>query len=276
MLKYLLAFAFFFGMAVFVACQDERAAQEGAQKPEHLASGAASAKSDAQHPQQNVPDSERHLPGWYGFFRWPNGTTTWAIILTLLAIAEQTKETAKAAKSAQESAKATRDSIPHQEKAAKAAFLNAQAVINAERPWIVVEVISRDSDDWFEIIATNYGRTPAQIVGANAQRSHNMQFSDLPPDPPTYTENPRPHDQPFLITDAEWTIEKFNLFKNSKFEGVTEYPMLCWGVVHYRDTVGSAEIEGGAREHDTWYCFMYDRRTESFRPAGAPRYTRYT
>jgi hypothetical protein len=108
MLKYLLIFAFFLGMAVFVSCQDERAAQESAQKAENLASAAIAAKPDTNHPQEHVPQTERHLPSWYGFFRWPNGTTAWAIVLTLMAIAEQTKETAKAAKAAQESAEAAR------------------------------------------------------------------------------------------------------------------------------------------------------------------------
>ncbi len=47
-------------------------------------------------------------------------------------------------------------------KAAKAALLNAQAVINAERAWIVVSVES-PAPNQFNFIATNVGRTPANV-----------------------------------------------------------------------------------------------------------------
>jgi len=139
MLKYLAIFAVIFTLAVYIARQDQLAATESAQKTAHLDQSAIPAKADEKQPQENVPKTRWHTPSWLiGFFRWPNGTTTWAVILTLMAIAEQTKETAKAAKAAEKSAKATEDSIPHQEKAAEAALLNAQAVINAERAWITV------------------------------------------------------------------------------------------------------------------------------------------
>jgi hypothetical protein len=86
-------------------------------------------------------------------FGWPEGITTWAILLTLLAIAEQTSQTRVAAE-------ATRE-------AAKAALLNAQAVINAERPWILV-VIEPDTSQMggFNVYFTNKGRTPAIVLGA--------------------------------------------------------------------------------------------------------------
>jgi hypothetical protein len=52
---------------------------------------------EEKHPQENVPDAEEHPPSWFRFFRWPDGTTTWAIIFTLIAIAAQTEQTKKAA-----------------------------------------------------------------------------------------------------------------------------------------------------------------------------------
>jgi hypothetical protein len=108
MWKYLLICAFFLGMAVFVARQDERAAQKRTQNAKHLDNCTVIAKADTEHPQENVENTERDTPGWYGFFRWPNGTTTWAIILTFLAIVWQSSETRK-------SADAARDSIKLQE-----------------------------------------------------------------------------------------------------------------------------------------------------------------
>src|SRR5664280_778002 len=109
--KYLLGIVILCGLTLFVARQDERATQESAQKAAQLRNGAVSAKPNEQHPQENVEDTAWHTPGWYGFFRWPTGTTTCAIILTLLAIAEQTAQTAKAARETEKSAKAAADNI---------------------------------------------------------------------------------------------------------------------------------------------------------------------
>jgi hypothetical protein len=96
MWKYLATFALIFVLAVYVSIQDKLTAQQSAQQSAHLDKGADSAKTDENRPQENVPDTKRDTPSWYNFFRWPDGVTTWAIILTLLAIAEQTKLTAKA------------------------------------------------------------------------------------------------------------------------------------------------------------------------------------
>lgn len=108
-------FAVIFGLAVYVARQDERAAQEAAQNAAHFGNKTVLTKTEGEHSQGNVGNTERNAPSWYGFFRWPNGTTTWAIILTLLAIAEQTKETAKAAKASAKAAEAAERSITLQE-----------------------------------------------------------------------------------------------------------------------------------------------------------------
>jgi len=183
MLKYFLAFVFFLGMAIFVARQDERSAQESAQKAKNLASAAISAKSDTEHPQKNIDDTERNSPGWRSFFRWPNGTTAWAIVLTLLAVAEQAKETAKAAKAAEKSAKATEDSIPHQAKAADAALVNAQALINAERALIDIELMEEDITKSYTLYwmrAINYGKTPAIITEAALGRGYWAAIGDIP------------------------------------------------------------------------------------------------
>jgi hypothetical protein len=83
-------------------------------------------------------------------------------IVTCVVIAWQSWETGKAAQAAK--------------KAAEAALMNAQAVINAERAWIVVGV-EFPKFDQFVFKATNVGRTPAKITsiwGANAvQRIRN-------------------------------------------------------------------------------------------------------
>ena len=106
MRKYVFAVVAVLGMAFFVASQDERAARDCADKAAQLTKGAFPAISDKEHSQENIEDTERYLPRWYGIFRWPTGTTTWAMILTLLAISEQTQQSRKAAQASAVSAKA--------------------------------------------------------------------------------------------------------------------------------------------------------------------------
>jgi len=65
MKKYIASFALIFALAVYVSVQDK-------------------------HPVQDSAHREWNAPSWYGFVRWPDGAATWAVLLTLLAIAEQT------------------------------------------------------------------------------------------------------------------------------------------------------------------------------------------
>lgn len=65
MTKYIASFALIFALAVYVSVQDK-------------------------HPVQDSAHREWNAPRWYGFVRWPDGAATWAVLLTLLAIAEQT------------------------------------------------------------------------------------------------------------------------------------------------------------------------------------------
>jgi hypothetical protein len=104
---------------------------------------AAVAKGDDSEAGNNADDACKP-PVWARYFAWPEGVGAWAVILTLFIIAWQSIE--------------TRD-------AAKGAFLNAQAVINAERPWIVVSIKTIQGPmGGFKIYARNKGRTPALVI----------------------------------------------------------------------------------------------------------------
>jgi hypothetical protein len=78
--KYLVSIAVILVLAVYVSRQDERAAQQSAQRT-------------ASRDNSSLTKTEQTL---YSFFRWPDGVTTWAIILTLWAIAEQSRDTRRA------------------------------------------------------------------------------------------------------------------------------------------------------------------------------------
>jgi hypothetical protein len=108
MLKYLVAIVVVFGMAFVVARQDQHAADQSAQKSAQHHEVAVATNPNEDHSQENIENPTGDGPRWYvlylySLFRWPNGTTTLAIVLTLLAIAEQAKETAASTKAMRDS-----------------------------------------------------------------------------------------------------------------------------------------------------------------------------
>lgn len=95
-------------------------------------------------------------------------------IITFIVIGWQSYETRRAATAAKESA--------------KAAELNAQAFINSERPWIVVEPkMVPYTGMTFRLQAANVGRTPAEILWDEPRGTDFMICDDDDlPDPPPY------------------------------------------------------------------------------------------
>jgi hypothetical protein len=122
--------------------------------------------ADENNSPENVPSPEQKAPswcGWFDFFRWPNGTTAWAIILTLIAIAEQTGQTRKAA---------------------DAAFLNAQYVANAERALLLFTVEKKHIQGSpgaaiFRIKVVNYGKVPARRLEISQPLHATMTLKDF-------------------------------------------------------------------------------------------------
>jgi hypothetical protein len=275
MWKYIAVFAVVFGVTVYVARQDERAAQQAA----HLSNNASPAKPDTEHPQKNISDAERHTPTWYTFFRWPSGTTTWAIILTLLAIAEQTSQTAKAAK-------ATRDSVGYMEQQAgimdgqleamkssgeqtkalvesadlqakqllnmaKAARLSAESVINSERPWMFINIVmdiglvGSDPPVNFRVKFVNTGRTPAEVISFEQHLEPRKSTDDLPV-PPKYStpdEHVLRHTR-LVAQGAEWHDSESYFSLQSNFNGDnwkeiknSTVRAVYWGRLRYRDLI---------------------------------------
>lgn len=102
MWKYLAVLLFLAVATIFVARQDERAAQQRNHESAHTNHSLFTCVANPEQSQSNAKDAERDCSSWFGFFRWPNGTTTWAILLTLWALVEQTRETKRATDSQRE------------------------------------------------------------------------------------------------------------------------------------------------------------------------------
>jgi hypothetical protein len=162
-----------------------------------------------------------------------------------------------------------RQQLPEIKKSAEAANLNALAVINAERAWIVFELID-DGGGVFRSVMTNYGRTPAQVMGYNIQRSATMTLDDIQNHPAPYEDDPTRPGQPFLVQDEAWDIERIKINDPGwTLPGTVKKPFLYWGVIHYRDTIRNSE-------HDTWFLRRYTASRNEFLIVGPPRYNTYT
>jgi hypothetical protein len=222
--------------------------------------------SDASQGTQNANKPE-HYPSWVDTFTWPDGATVWALFLTLLVIAWQSTE--------------TRD-------AAKASLLNVQALINIERPWLFITVersqIFETLDEWFDVVPTNRGRTPAEIISFSLPAVAIVtNESDLPskpaygttlfPDSPVIALAGEPA-QTFIQVDGAdfrklWKTEENRLrIMNS------DEKAYAFGIVCYRDLLGDSK----AKPHETRWCFRYMPDVPEGRliPSGPKNYIRYT
>jgi len=266
MLKYLVVFALVFGLAIYVSIQDEHAAQQPAQKATQPDKTTPSDKANEDHPQKETTYPERNTPNWYGFFRWPLGTTTWAIVLTLMAIAEQTKQTARAAN------------------------ISERAVIASLRPRLEVKHVflvpdktitgrPEDGDEWrIGCVIANVGGSKADIAESNMTiTTLGVGTLDglLPPVPPYGTAYSF---RPFVIESGERRKETVALGAN--MEGmdlrVTYYaarkrgsaietnPIICFGFFRYQDESGVFRLTGFG-----WSWNAYDM---SFRRLNHPNY----
>src|ERR1035437_6821527 len=103
MRKYVVAFVVIFGLSVYVSHQTQRIAEQGAQQTTQASSATPTSSAQDNHAQQDEKKPKWYIQFLYRLFTWPEGVTAWAIILTLMAIAEQTKQTTRAAEAAEAS-----------------------------------------------------------------------------------------------------------------------------------------------------------------------------
>jgi hypothetical protein len=126
MLKYLLLLATVVAaLTIYVAVEDHHCPNDHKQDREQLTASASKETPDNQT-KTGVDNSEGQCPRWYKFFAWPDGVTVWAILFTLLVVAKQTVETAKSTTAGQIAAEAAKDS--------------ANALIDSERAWLLIEI----------------------------------------------------------------------------------------------------------------------------------------
>ncbi len=220
-------------------------------------------------PKRAFAYSNNGSPLWYSKPEW------WllgATVLTLLVIGWQAWETRR-------SAQAMRDAIPLQQKVADAALLNAQAVVNSERPWIAIFAIPEDGGYCFK--ASNLGRTPAEIVSFSSELKCVKKLSELPIVPiyeTEYTPTIR-----LLVPGGQLGQADLRLLSSQKFidhvsdclqKMDTSFPVLYFRVVYKNSLSRTSEISS----YESRTCFTCACRNSSstLQVCGSEEYNRHT
>jgi hypothetical protein len=144
MLKYFLVFVLLLATSVLITGQYQKYTHNPAAPSENSGS-APIASTNPPKSTTDAEDAERDHPHWYLAFQvfgWPNGITVWALFLTLMALAEQTGQTRKAAEATQDSAKATEDAARAGQDSATAALKSVKLQQAQLRQWV------ETSDEW--------------------------------------------------------------------------------------------------------------------------------
>jgi hypothetical protein len=141
---------------------ENRKAQEG-DDAQGSSPRAAVGPPDGNKGAQNA-DKPHHHPDWIDTFAWPEGATTWALLLTLIVIGWQSTETRVAARGS--------------EKSAEAALRTVQIMADSERPWIVAHMeqanrscLLDNGNVRFTWTVKNVGKSPAKLIESGAMVS---------------------------------------------------------------------------------------------------------
>lgn len=173
--------------------------------------------------------------------------------------------------------------------AANAALLNATAIINSERPWIVVTLIRHENAKYYfkggeqEVfgirytpVFKNYGRTLAQIISIRICSRVINSIESLPAVPEYVDGLPAAFQNALLIIPrGRWKDEYTDvsvIVLPEQFENIKSGRQLfiCFGRIEYRDVLKPDVL------HETRFSFVYRYRINDFVIEGPSGYTKYT
>lgn len=138
------------------------------------------------------------------------------------------------------------------QRAANASLLNAQALVDSERPWLIAEPIANERNSrFYELRITNFGRTPARFIRGDAKYVHTTR-PDMLPTPPTYSSPIILPKNLVIAPNRSFSIphgyDIIHLLDNG---GGPDKTLVIYGRVIYEDTL----IPG--KEHEVAWCFGY-------------------
>jgi len=167
----------------------------------------------------------------------------------------------------------------------QAALLNAQAILNAERSWILISVApSPSAENKFTVLATNRGRTPAKIIDT-AERIRLAIDEEHLPSTPEYADEKRvgPYTPIILLPGESTAIKPFCrddvrglCDSEERFRRIEtwEEKIYLYGKVIYRDLTAPVDSE----THETnWCCwYIHGRQNSGLVISGPPEYNTHT
>lgn len=168
---------------------------------------------------------------------------------------------------------------------AQAALLNAQAIMDAGRPWLLISIMpSPDIDNSFAVMATNRGRSPARIVGTAEQvkfavdETHLARIPDYPSDELTAPLVPiilMPGEsaeiKPFSRDDLKSLCDSEERLRSIEN---WEEKVYIYGKVIYRDLTAPPDRPTNETAWCCWY--IHGRQKSGLVFAGPPDYNIHT
>jgi hypothetical protein len=186
---------------------------------------------------------------------------------TWVAIHSQANTMEIQAKEAKESAAAA---TAIAKEAADAALLNAKALMNVERPWLLENIV-RDGDNDQEWIVSmrNAGNTPAEVIDGYCSISHLSGDFKLPAD---YRRSPFILQNTVIVKTDSFEVDRIDMrrwhehaiggFRDPNGGGEFKF-LYLHGEVKYWDTFTdrSSPI---AKPHVTQWCYVYNPQAREF------------
>ena len=168
---------------------------------------------------------------------------------------------------------------------AQAALLNAQAIIDSERPWLLVSVEpTLGAENSFIVMVTNRGRTPASIVATSEQVRIAIDESHLPNSPVYDKEEPSAPLVPIILLPGESSgIKPFRREEargvcdsEERFKHVENWDekIFLYGRIVYRNLIAPADQQ----MHETSWCcwYIHGRQKSGLVIAGPTGYNLHT
>jgi hypothetical protein len=168
---------------------------------------------------------------------------------------------------------------------AQAALLHAQAIINAERPWLLIGVEpTLGVENSFNVTATNRGRSPATIISTLDQILFAVDEAHLPATPVWKPAEPGAPFTPMIVLPGEFatirTVKREDAKElcgsEEKFKSIEEWNerLFICGRVLYNDLIAPA----GRETHETnWCCwYIHGRQKSGLAIAGTPAFHAHT
>ena len=168
---------------------------------------------------------------------------------------------------------------------AQAALLNAQAIMDAGRPWLLISILpSPDLENSFAVMATNRGRSPARIVGTAEQVIFAIDEAHLARTPQYPSEELTPPLVPIILMPGE-SVE-IKPFSREDLKSICdseetlrsienwEEKVYIYGKVIYRDLTAPPDKPTNETAWCCWY--IHGRHKSGLVFAGPPDYNVHT